>query len=275
MMNEHTGNVSGSNAQGEANQPQSAPASGTLSVKTKTEHPNCTGGKNDTHEKQKASRPQRIEAVCAVALVVITAFYTHYASQQACAAITAANAAKSAADTAASQLELAQRPWLSIVDARVLSDLTFGQNGGQVTFGFTIKNSGNSPAVDVWVGPELYLPDDTGSWETELRRTCTDPQEAKPSQPENGAVIFPNISTPFKIGTSMSNKDMDKGRLARSDLVAVVPMVCITYRSTFNRRIYHTGITYFPWTIRYNGGTVPVKHLPLVSGMGVPGEIAN
>jgi hypothetical protein len=45
------------------------------------------------------------QAVCAILLVIITAYYTYYAKQQAGAAITAANAAKSAAETAARTLK--------------------------------------------------------------------------------------------------------------------------------------------------------------------------
>jgi hypothetical protein len=50
-----------------------------------------------------------IEATCAVPLVLITATYTHYAHEQASAAITAANAAKTASDTAASTLQEMQK----------------------------------------------------------------------------------------------------------------------------------------------------------------------
>jgi len=49
---------------------------------------------------QERNWPQIIEAMCAVLLVFITAFYTYYSRRQAVAAINAANAAKSAATTA-------------------------------------------------------------------------------------------------------------------------------------------------------------------------------
>jgi hypothetical protein len=59
------------------------------------------------------SAPIWIEAFAAIALVVITAFYTHYASIQADQATTAASAAKTASETAAKQLEMSERPWMA------------------------------------------------------------------------------------------------------------------------------------------------------------------
>ncbi len=55
-----------------------------------------------------------------------------------------AEAAKSAADTAATQLELAERPWISS-DIAIASPFVFDKDGGHVTFQFALKNSGHSP----------------------------------------------------------------------------------------------------------------------------------
>jgi hypothetical protein len=63
-----------------------------------------------------------------------------------------ADAAKSAADTAASQLELAERPW---VDANITvnGSISFNENGANVPIKIALKNSGPSPALSVHVRP--------------------------------------------------------------------------------------------------------------------------
>ncbi len=68
------------------------------------EEPTREARKHNRYRKFK-NFPVWIEAACAVALVIITWCYTHYASQQAGAAIKAANAAKDAADIAACALQ--------------------------------------------------------------------------------------------------------------------------------------------------------------------------
>jgi hypothetical protein len=59
---------------------------------------------NKPQQKEDQSWPHKTEALCAVALVFITGFYTYYARKQAGAAIEAANASKQASDTAAQAL---------------------------------------------------------------------------------------------------------------------------------------------------------------------------
>ena len=109
---------------------------------------NTTGCNNGNHKKK--NWPQRIEAVCAVLLVIITGFYTYYAAGQlhkmrraTKAAEDSAQAAKNAADTASKTLQFTQdsfrdeqRAWVGVPDLKIVSipsptsiDVSFHNSG--------------------------------------------------------------------------------------------------------------------------------------------------
>jgi hypothetical protein len=112
-----------------------------------------------------------VEAVCALALVLITGTYTYYASKQASASVTAADAAKSAADTASQTLQQMkdsstatsqatlsafkqeQRPYI-VATAFSLSPSKDGllqdEKGTHFCLRVEEKNRGRTPAVSVW-----------------------------------------------------------------------------------------------------------------------------
>jgi hypothetical protein len=59
-----------------------------------------------------------------------------------------AGAANTAANTALKELELSQRPWVSMTDIAIISPLVFDSNGVRVTIRFSHNNTGHSPAID-------------------------------------------------------------------------------------------------------------------------------
>jgi hypothetical protein len=72
----------------------------------------------------------------------------------------AANAAKAMADIASKQLEMSHRPRIKF-DLKVAGDLLINPNGS-ITFEYeaTIMNTGNSPALQVHIEKEVYVPKD-------------------------------------------------------------------------------------------------------------------
>jgi hypothetical protein len=60
-----------------------------------------------------------------------------------------ADAAEATSKIAAQQLEVADRPWVSI-DMNLVGPLTFDENGANVKTLMTMKNSGHSPATGLW-----------------------------------------------------------------------------------------------------------------------------
>src|SRR5271157_2502861 len=89
-----------------------------------------------------------VQAVCTVLIVIITAYYTRAAYRQTATSETAALAAKSAADTAANELELSHRPWVSAKFAP-RDNVWTDEEGLHLTVEMDAKNIGQSPAVRV------------------------------------------------------------------------------------------------------------------------------
>jgi hypothetical protein len=78
---------------------------------------------------------------------------------QATASQTAANAAKSSAETASKQLELLDRPWISVAFAPE-SPITFDNEQMRLNLGVHLKNVGHAVATNVVIAYEPFLTDD-------------------------------------------------------------------------------------------------------------------
>ncbi|MGA8475815.1 MAG: hypothetical protein WB681_12205 [Candidatus Cybelea sp.] len=74
---------------------------------------NGKNGSDHEHEPANVKWTDRVQAACAILLVLITGAYTFYTRNQVRAAIDAANAAKSASDTAASTLREQKREFVT------------------------------------------------------------------------------------------------------------------------------------------------------------------
>ena len=92
--------------------------------------------------------------VGALTLIMLT-LYTWYTAKMysankksADAATKAAKAAEHAADIAAAQLELTERPWIVADIVGITSPLTFDKEGAHIVVEFTVKNTGNSQLWD-------------------------------------------------------------------------------------------------------------------------------
>lgn len=111
-----------------------------------------TARTNYCHKKQN-NGPQRIEAVCAVLLVLITGFYTYYARKQATSSVIAANDATESLNTIKNQFQLDQRPYISVLGCQ-LFDLKSGKAIKKPTVGepldatISFQNIGKSAALN-------------------------------------------------------------------------------------------------------------------------------
>ena len=93
-------------------------------------------------------------AAIAVGLLIFNLSASHATSR---ATQQVSSAAKSTAEATARQLELSQRPWISI-DTSIGSPLTFTSEGAaQVSVKFVIRNVGGTPAKGLSVDPELSI----------------------------------------------------------------------------------------------------------------------
>lgn len=149
-------------ADGNCNAPKQYPAPIPPPPVERNEKPIECYCKPCSHNEQKdAKEPPRwttyAQAVCAVALVVITGAYTWYARNQTIASIASAYAAEQAADVAQQALISSTRPWVGIEgDIAVLSTDEAPLTGKTATqfvnidsIRYRLKNFGNSPALEV------------------------------------------------------------------------------------------------------------------------------
>lgn len=199
---------------------------------------NRQGGGNRITQKQDEPPhwTRYVEAACALALVLITATYTHYASRQAEAAITAANAAKESADWAAAAFETSdsdfQRTMSQMITqttqqvkaanasqsaARTAQDALYISNRAYIVTGrpdvsyaekfvtIPVENIGRAPSRKVeFVAHEATIniadPSVGGRFDQAVERSCTRGvlQNLTPNFPQSIEIPAPQMS-----GTAM------------------------------------------------------------------------
>jgi len=191
---------------------------------------------------------RRVGVFAGIAYAIITWFMYCANRDAANAATNAAGAARSAATTAADQLELEERPW---VDATITIDgpFEFNVNGVNAHLKFTLKNTGKSPAQSVDVNPILLIGGKIGNASGYRDQACKDAARVSNRLPQFGMVLFPNIpfeqQYSFGIGKEEIEQDKASKQFPASKfgevILSPVAVVCMAYRSTFNKTsTYHT-----------------------------------
>jgi hypothetical protein len=180
----------------------------------------------------------------------------------------AANAARSTAEVAARQVELSQRPWISI-DTLIVSPLTFTAGGAaQVTLKFAIRNVGSTPAKGLSIQPEMYIASrDNQDPVVERSKVC----EANRTR-ETGAdgILFPKGEFTKFVTFYGDAKDIVK-ESNRTGSFSPAVIVCANYRSTFDDHSrYTTGIIYY---LRRIDPSHPGIYSRMKNGVEVPQEL--
>jgi hypothetical protein len=190
---------------------------------------------------------------------------------------TSAEAAKSAADTAARQLELTERPWVFVKSARVVSPLVFSGGGASVVFEIVLKNVGPSPATDVLLSPRLYLMPLKEDAIRPVERLCNNKIPSGVSLP--GLTLFPGAdSPPQRMSVGLTEEDIKKS--TSWGIISITPIICVAYRPTFNPDArYYSGIQYPLWPTIWPknmrpGSSIPINKLPM-NRNGFFGEVAH
>jgi hypothetical protein len=220
-----------------------------------------------------------IGALAAIALVFITAFYTHYASIQADQAIKSADAAKSAANTARDTLVLAERPWIKIKH-RIVKPLTFNVpgNGGLIdsmTVEDTLENVGTSVALNVLSWEDVIPIDADNSLSTALHRQkeWCDANRHPNEKGLSGNMIFPK--DPFiqnmTVGGYMKNvTPVAEANKVVPGQVGFVLVGCVCYRSSFEPKSDPTHQTRF---VYYLGKVQQFGIMPYVLPEGIASDL--
>lgn len=169
----------------------------------------------------------------------------------------AADAAKLAAETATKDLELSQRPWVSLDNFTIESPLKFDSSGSAtIIFGFEVKNTGRSPAIRGFWQEDFFLQfgerpspvkkrDDACNFAVYGSTKVTDPRIAE--------TWFPGNGLPRRIGVAISAEDIAKALQIPKQVFPAAPhakefdyiypdlVVCVAYRAAFTDTQYHTG----------------------------------
>jgi hypothetical protein len=193
---------------------------------------------------QDSSRWQRRNFWVQFAGVAILLAYTVFTGLMYCANKKSANAAKSAADTAARQLELAERPW---VDANVAIDgpLSWDINGGNMALKVAMRNTGHSPALSVGIWPSVLIGTKGANAVNYRPEACSTAEKMS----NLGVALFPN--TNFEQPESVTiNKDTIENEKASKEfpgsnfgeaILSPTIVICIAYRPAFKSgTTYHT-----------------------------------
>ncbi len=177
----------------------------------------------------------------------------------------AASAAISAAKTAASQLELSDRPWVT-VDVFITSPLTYGTNGVQLNFSFVPKNIGHSPAQNVLIIPRLVpvsMGDDIRGIQKEI---CDSAPETNIAFPKY--VLFPDepFSEPFGLDMSTEALTAHWGKRPPGkglpDPIPIGIVGCADYTYETSSKRHQTG---FAFDILMKDGRLPLRSLAPLS----------
>jgi hypothetical protein len=163
---------------------------------------------------------------------------------------------KRASETATKELELSQRPWVSLDNFTVESPLIFDSNGAHVTIGFEIKNTGHSPGIRGFWQPDFFLQfTDNPSPVKKREDACkfTAIRSTKVTDSRIAETWFPGDPIPKSIVVGVESSDIAKAleipkqmfpkveHMKEFDYMYPDFVVCVAYRAAFTDAQYHTG----------------------------------
>jgi hypothetical protein len=226
---------------------------------------------NATEESHHAATPwwkgllQTSAVAIAIGLLVVNLSQSRATSR---ATQQASSAAKSTAEATARQLELSQRPWISI-DTSIESPLTFTAEGAaQVSMKFVVRNVGGTPAKGLSVEPELSIAS-RGEHDPVMERSkvC---EENRRREAGSDGTLFPKGEFTKSVTFLADAWDIVK-ESSRTGSFSPVVIVCASYRSTFDDSArYTTGVIYY---LRRLDPSHPGTYLRMKDRVEVPREL--
>lgn len=174
-----------------------------------------------------------------------------------------ADAATVAAETAAQQLELSERPWIR-VDMQLNAPLTFDKNGLNTSSIITMTNIGNSVAVNLGGQSELVLQPFGPNREFLRAKQDALCESLKATNEKYGDSLFPKGLTSRIWNIGVSRKELEEAGKAAAGYGAsreISPVIigCAVYKSTFNNAQYFTAMALLILGKGENGAGMPIK----------------
>jgi hypothetical protein len=173
---------------------------------------------------------------------------------------------KTVATVATKQLELSERPWV-YGTISLNGPLTFDEGGAEIPLMVSLRNSGNSPALQTGINavPVIGYRDINNT--TSREQACKGAANLSRSI---GIAIFPNttIGEPWRVTIpygqiQSANADWERRypNLHLTDIVSPEVIVCISYRPGFTQALYST--TYAMTLSRLDSKDRPVVLFPM------------
>ena len=169
-MDQNAAIPTSSQAQGKVDQAQPLPPDSLKAIEPATEQPNGGGSENQRSDKRKSGWPSRVQAACAVALVVITGCYTYYAGSQ-----------LAVMHGQLRLMEAEQRPYVGV------SQITGKEADGGAAFLVILKNFGKIPGFELWV-----------SWKFSVNGVDLTPLSQQ--GPLRASTIYPGADQALRVG---------------------------------------------------------------------------
>lgn len=134
-------------------------------------------------------------------------------------------------------LKAAQRPWVSLQNMIVASDLLWNRDGGVMTINFVIKNTGHSPAVRSFTEAKGYVFFGTDpNPQTSQEKFCGEARKHN-----IGDAIFPGDNVINPTGIQFKRVDIEFAkRIASMKFVTLAIFVCASYRFAPNGPVHQT-----------------------------------
>jgi hypothetical protein len=193
---------------------------------------------------------------------------------------------RTTADTARKELELSQRPWVSLENFSIESPLTFDNNGAHVTIGYEVRNTGRSPAIRGFWQPEFFLQFGEVPSPVEKRDDACKFAAYRSTKVTDSRITetwFPGDGIPKRLGLSIEPNDIAKALEIpkqmfpnsgqTKDFEAIYPdlVICVAYRAAFTDAQYHTGYILelrstnlkMPYILPMKSGEIPATELKL------------
>ena len=141
-----------------------------------------------------------------------------------------------------SQLELSNRPWISIDGIVPASNLIFDQRGGVIMLATQLRNVGSSVAKHVSIFIDVIIGGVHNMLEVK-ERVAANLKKPIDSSFDHGKLIFPNQIVadqyPIIIRPEILKRALDEGHFKDSKEIAFELFVCADYQSTFDPARHH------------------------------------
>jgi hypothetical protein len=124
---------------------------------------------------------------------------------------------KCSIEEARSEFETTQRPWLNSNETFADSPLSFNKQGANVQLKVQIPNSGNTPAVSLFINGVIIVDEPEQSFAPAtradtLRRRCTALRPSRKTNPQTQMSIFPKSHIEGHWGAYESRQEIEKAK---------------------------------------------------------------